>query len=67
MRSSKTEREWNSNEDKVMAANGGDHPEFWDTKIIDSGLAKEVGRAITAKEELDRKNALRARQREKGY
>lgn len=38
MTSSKSEKEWNDNCDKVKAANAG-YPEFWFATIIMSGLA----------------------------
>ena len=39
MQSSKSEAEWNRNADKVKAAFGGSHPEFWYRAIILSGIA----------------------------
>ena len=37
MSSSKSEREWNDNCDKVKAANGG-YPHWWFLEIVISGL-----------------------------
>lgn len=37
MQSSKSEKEWNSNCDKVKSANGG-YPQFWFAAIIISGV-----------------------------
>ena len=37
MKSSKTQREWNENCDKVQRACGG-YPSFWYTAIIASGI-----------------------------
>jgi hypothetical protein len=42
MRSSTTEKEWNSNCDKVKQANGNDYPTFWFKACIVSGLVNEV-------------------------
>lgn len=37
MQSSKSEREWNANCDKVKSANGG-YPSFWYSAIVLSGV-----------------------------
>ena len=37
MQSSKTEKEWNANCDKVKSANGG-YPQFWYAAIVLSGV-----------------------------
>ena len=42
MRTSKSEREWKANCDKVKAANNGHYPEFWYVTIIQSGLGREI-------------------------
>jgi len=41
MRSSKSEKEWNANCDKVKAANQG-YPDFWLQAVIISGVAVEA-------------------------
>lgn len=41
MQSSQSEREWNSNCDKVKAANGG-YPDFWFASIVLSGVARKT-------------------------
>lgn len=42
MKSSKNEREWNVNVDKVKAACGGDYPSFWFSAIVLSSVASNV-------------------------
>lgn len=39
MASSENETEWNSNCDKVKAANNNDYPSWWFNTIIRSGMA----------------------------
>lgn len=46
MRSSKTEKEWNENCDKVKRACGG-YPDFWYPAIVASGLVYEVKAKFT--------------------
>jgi hypothetical protein len=41
MKSSKSEREWNSNCDKVKEAFGG-YPHFWYSAVVESGLLAET-------------------------
>lgn len=41
MKTSKSEKEWNANCDKVKAACNG-YPDFWYSAIILSGLAAQV-------------------------
>ena len=38
MKSSRNEREWNSNIETVKAAFGGDYPPFWYKAIIAGGI-----------------------------
>jgi len=38
MQSSKTEKEWSTNCDKVRSANGGGYPQFWYAAIVLSGV-----------------------------
>ncbi len=47
MESSKSEKEWNANCDKVKAACGG-YPVFWWAEIIQSGLCARVQMAWEA-------------------
>ena len=42
MKSSKSEKEWNDNCDKVKAANGRQYPSFWYMAIMVSGIAHTV-------------------------
>lgn len=49
MESSRSEREWNANCDKVKAACGG-YPEFWWSAIQVSGVAARVQRSWSATE-----------------
>ena len=43
MQSSKSEKEWNSNCDKVKAANNG-YPSFWFAEVVMSGLMDKTAR-----------------------
>lgn len=49
MKSSKTEKEWNDNCDKVKDAFGGNYPSFWFFEILLSGLANEIMSTWTTK------------------
>ncbi|MEI6266302.1 MAG: hypothetical protein WCP14_00195 [bacterium] len=42
MESSKDEKEWNANCDRVIAANGGDYPSFWLKEIVISGIVQRT-------------------------
>ena len=42
MRNSRSEKEWDDNCDKIKAANNGNYPEWWNEKIISSGIAAET-------------------------
>ena len=43
MKTSKSEKEWDDNCDKVKAANNNQYPDFWFTAIITSGVLKSLG------------------------
>ena len=41
MKSSKSEKEWNDNADKVIAANNG-YPQWWYAEIVLSGVSTQT-------------------------
>jgi hypothetical protein len=51
MKSSKSEREWNANADKVKKACGG-YPGFWWNAIMVSGVAHRVANAYGSDAEI---------------
>jgi hypothetical protein len=42
MASSRDGREWDGNVDRVKAAHGGELPEWWDDRIVHSGIKGEA-------------------------
>lgn len=42
MKSSKSEKEWNDNCNKVMQAHSGTYPDWWYPEVIQTGLAQQM-------------------------